>query len=65
MIRAAILGRRGRTPVDAVQGKTDEIGFVAAHDTAYDKVGAFGRDKALAVVADYAALTNHKGSKTT
>lgn len=55
MIRAAILGlgRWGRTLVGSVQGKTDEIRFVAAHDTAYDKVATFCQNNGLAFFADY------------
>ena len=55
MIRAAILGlgRWGRTLVGSVQGKTDEIRFVAAHDTSAGKVETFCRDNGLTFFENY------------
>lgn len=55
MIRAAILGlgRWGRTLVGSVQGKTEEIRFVAAHDASKDNCEAFCREQGLDVADEY------------
>lgn len=49
MVRAAIvgLGWWGKTVVDAVQGKTDKITFVAAHTRTRAKVESFCRERKL------------------
>ena len=49
MIRAAIvgLGWWGKTLVNAVAGKEDQLSFVLAHTRSHDKVADFCRDKNL------------------
>ena len=54
MVRAAIvgLGWWGKTIVDAVQGKTDKITFVAANTRTRSKVEAFCQERKLALKDD-------------
>ncbi|HLH87424.1 MAG TPA: Gfo/Idh/MocA family oxidoreductase [Xanthobacteraceae bacterium] len=58
MIRAAILGlgRWGRSLVNSVQGRSDEITFVAAHTRTRASAEEFCRDKGLPFVASYAQI---------
>lgn len=58
MIRAAILGlgRWGRSLVNSVQGKSADIGFVAAHTRTRASAEAFCRDKGLRFVDTYAQV---------
>jgi predicted dehydrogenase len=55
MIRAAIigLGRWGRSLVNAVQGKSDDIRFVAAHTRTRASAEAFCRDKGIRLAGSY------------
>ena len=55
MIRAAILGlgRWGRSLVNSVQGKSRDIGFVAAHTRTREAAEAFSRDKGMRFVDTY------------
>jgi predicted dehydrogenase len=55
MIRAAIigLGRWGRSLVTSVQGKSDDIRFVAAHTRTRASAEAFCREKGLPLVGSY------------
>jgi predicted dehydrogenase len=58
MIRAAILGlgRWGRSLVNSVQGKSDEIAFVAAHTRTRASAEDFCRDKGMPFVDSYAQI---------
>jgi len=58
MIRAAIigLGRWGRSLVNAVEGSTDEIGFVAGHTRTRGKAEEFCKTKNIRLVDDFAAI---------
>src|SRR5262249_20560777 len=55
MIRAAVLGlgRWGRSLVNAVQGRSDDIRFVAAHTRTRATAEDFCRDKGLAFIERY------------
>src|SRR5215470_1261056 len=55
MIRAAIvgLGRWGRSLVNSVQGKSDDIRFVAAHTRTRASAEDFCRDKSVPLVDSY------------
>src|SRR3954449_8005293 len=55
MIRAAIvgLGRWGRSLVTSVQGKSDDIRFVAAHTRTRATAEDFCRDQAVPLVDSY------------
>src|SRR4051794_31201627 len=55
MIRAAIvgLGRWGRSLVTSVQGKSDDIRFVAAHTRTRATAEDFCRDRAVPLVDSY------------
>src|SRR5712691_10935601 len=58
MVRAAILGlgRWGRSLVTSVQGKSDDIRFVAAHTRTRATVEEFCRDKGLRFVDTYTEI---------
>jgi predicted dehydrogenase len=58
MIRAAIvgLGRWGRSLVNSVQGKSDDIRFVAAHTRTHTSAEDFCREKGVPLVDSYAQI---------
>ena len=58
MVRAAIigLGRWGRSLVNAVQGKTDAIRFVAAHSRTRASAEDFCREKDIPFIDSYEAI---------
>lgn len=63
MVRAAIvgLGWWGKTIVDAVQGKSDKITFVAANTRTRSKVEAFCQERKLALRDDLDAILGDPG----
>jgi predicted dehydrogenase len=63
MIRAAIvgLGRWGRSLVNAVQGKSDDISFVRAHTRTRAAAEDFCREKGLALVDRYEQILADPG----
>ena len=63
MIRAAIvgLGRWGRSLVTSVQGKSDEISFVAAHTRTRATAEDFCRDKGVPLVDSYEQILADPG----
>jgi predicted dehydrogenase len=62
MVRAAIvgLGWWGKTIVDAVQGKTDKITFVAANTRTRSKVEAFCQERKLALKDDLDSILSDR-----
>lgn len=58
MVNAAIvgLGRWGRLLVDAVQGKSEKIGFVAGTTRSLDRAASFAGQHGIALRADYRAI---------
>ena len=63
MVRAAIvgLGRWGRSLVTAVQGKSDDISFVAAHTRTRATAEDFCRDKGIPLVDSYEQILADPG----
>jgi predicted dehydrogenase len=61
MVRAAIigLGRWGRSQVNAVQGKSGDIQFVAAHTRTRASAEDFCRDKNIPLVDSYADILSN------
>ena len=62
MLRAAIvgLGRWGRSLVVSVQGKSDDIRFVAGHTRTRAKAEAFCRDKGVPLVDSFDAVLSNR-----